>query len=297
MLRAALSFASLALLSNSLGICESGTVTIPLWPDGAPGASATSEPEKDTTTDKDRNVAGRRVIRLSNVMQPAMTIYPAPATRNTGAAVIVFPGGGYRILAYDLEGTEACAWLNSIGLSAALVKYRVPQPAGALRHAAPLQDAQRALRILRSRASEFGIESSRVGVLGFSAGGHVSAVLSNHFSDTTYKSVDAADNESCRPAFTLLIYPAYLSVQDKGEELAPEVQTSSQTPPTFIVQAEDDHPFIAGTLLYYRALTNSKTPAEMHIYSAGGHGYGLRPAADPVTEWPRLAESWLQRQR
>lgn len=270
---------------------------IPLWPNGAPGEKATTEPERDTSTPNDHAVAGKPVIRLSNVTASTMTLYPAPKEKNTGAAVLVFPGGGYRILAYDLEGTEICDWLNSIGITAVLVKYRVPEPKGSPRYQQPLQDAQRAIGMVRSHAKDWEIDPQRVGVLGFSAGGHLSAVLSNAAAERTYPTVDGADQISSRPDFTVLVYPAYLSVEDKGETLAPEVKPSGQTPPTFIVQAENDKSFIGGTLLYYRALTAAKAPAEMHLYSVGGHGYGLRHTNDPVTNWPQLAEAWLRYQK
>jgi acetyl esterase/lipase len=271
--------------------------TIPLWPNGAPGEKATTEAERDTNTPNDRAVAGKPIIRLSNVTEPSMTLYPAPKDKNTGAGVVVFPGGGYRILAYDLEGTEICEWLNSIGITAVLVKYRVPEPKALPRYQQPLQDAQRAVGMVRSHAEKWGVDPQRIGVLGFSAGGHLSAVLSNASGERIYPTVDAADQASSRPDFTILVYPAYLSVNDKGEVLAPEVKPSSGTPPTFIVQAENDHPFIGGTLLYYRALTDAKVTAEMHLYSAGGHGYGLRHTDDPVTNWPQLAEAWLRYQK
>ena len=291
-----------AFLIGAILICGSQRASgadsqvIPLWPNGAPGEKAITEPEKDTTTASDGNVAGKPVIRLGNVTAPTLTLYRAPQNKSTGAAVLVFPGGGYRILAYDLEGTEICEWLNSIGITAVLVKYRVPGPKGALRYGQPLQDAQRAIGIVRNHASDWKIDPQRIGVLGFSAGGHLSAVLSNTSAERTYSKVDEADSVSSRPNFVILIYPAYLSVNDKGEVLAPEVKPSNQTPPTFIVQAENDRPFIAGTLLYYRALADAKATAEMHLYSAGGHGYGLRHTDNPVTNWPRLAEGWLRYQ-
>jgi acetyl esterase/lipase len=156
----------------------------------------------------------------------------------------------------------------------------------------PLQDAQRAMGYVRNKAAQFDIQPDRIGVLGFSAGGHLLAVLSNAAPERTYPPVDDCDKVSARPDFTLLVYPAYLSLEDKGETLAPEVQPRN-TPPTFIVQAEDDKNFIAGTLLYYRALRDVHVPAELHVYARGGHGYGMRHTADPVTDWPRLAETWL----
>jgi acetyl esterase/lipase len=285
------------LICCSLSAVGANNRTIQLWPDGAPGKTATTEAEKDTTTPSDHAVAGRPVVRLGNVTAPILTPYPAPKGKNTGAAVLVFPGGGYRILAYDLEGTEICDWLNSIGITAVLVKYRVPEPKESLRYQQPLQDAQRAVGIVRNHAKDWNIDPQRVGVLGFSAGGHLLAVLSNMSAERTYPKVDEADEISSRPDFAILVYPAYLSVDNKGETLAPEVKPSDQTPPTFIVQAEDDKPFIAGTLLYYRALADARATAEMHLYSAGGHGYGLRRTNGPVTNWRQLAEAWLRYQK
>ena len=264
-----------------------------LWPGGAPGEKATTEPEKDATTAKDNKPAGRLVTRLGNVTEPAMTFYPAPSSNNTHAAVLVFPGGGYRILAYDLEGTEVCQWLNSIGINAILVKYRVPQPQEIERYKQPLQDAQRAMGLVRSRAKKMSIDPQKIGILGFSAGGHLSAVLGNGPEERIYTKIDAADDISAHPNFVLLVYPAYLSVKDHGSELAPEVKPSN-TPPTFIVQAEDDKNFIAGTLLYYRSLRDAHIPAELHVYAKGGHGYGMRPTENPVTHWSTLAGFWLK---
>jgi acetyl esterase/lipase len=266
---------------------------IPLWPHGAPGPKATSEAERDLTTAKDGKPAGKSVIRLGNVTEPTLTLYK-PKGRNTGTTIVVFPGGGYHILAWDLEGTEVCSWLNSIGVTAVLVKYRVPQPEKIDRYQEPLEDGQRAIGMVRSHASEWHIDPNRVGVIGFSAGGHLAALLGRKQEQRAYAAVDESDKASSLPNFSLLVYPAYLSVDDKGTEVAPEVAVNAQTPKTFIVQAEDDHHFIEGTLLYYRALERAKIPAEMHLFPEGGHGYGLRPSSARVTGWPKLAEDWLR---
>ena len=266
---------------------------VPLWPKGAPGEKGEIGPERDTTKPSDGLVSGRRVIRLGNVSVPTLTVYrPAPGRAN-GAAVLVFPGGGYSILAMDLEGTEVCDWLNSIGVTAVLVKYRVPARAGQPRWAAPLQDAQRALGMVRKRAGELGVDPKRIGVLGFSAGGHLAAAASTNFDHRTYDPVDDADTVSCRPDFCLLIYPAYLTVKDEGDKVAPELKVSKETPPTFLVQAEDDGVRVETSLFYYAALRNARVPAEMHLYPTGGHGYGLRPSANLVHTWPARAQDWL----
>lgn len=287
-------FLPLILLSVSTPIMHAQNLTIPLWPSGAPNAPTNLGPEKDATTEKDNRPAGRPVTRLTNVTSPTLTVYQPPDEKRSGAAVIVFPGGGYRILAIDLEGTEVCEWLNSIGVTAVLVEYRVPEPAGVPRFQAPLQDAQRALGIVRSHAAEWKIDPQRVGVLGFSAGGHLAATLLQNTAQRTYTRTDHADDANCRPDFAVLVYPAYLSVEDKGQEIAAEVQPGPGMPPLFIVQAEDDKSFVQGTLLYYRALVSANVPAELHVYETGGHGYGLRPTAAPVTGWPHLVEAWLR---
>ena len=206
--------------------------------------------------------------------------------------MIVFPGGGYNILAMDLEGTEVCEWLNSIGVNCAVLKYRVPARPGGPRYAAPLQDAQRAIGMVRSRAEEWGIDPHRIGVLGFSAGGHLAAAASTNFDKRAYTPIDAADQASCRPDFAVLIYPAYLAPDEKT--LAPELTVRADTPPTFLVQAEDDPVHVENSLVYFKALKDAKVPAEMHIFPTGGHGYGLRPTDQKVTTWPQLAAQWLK---
>jgi acetyl esterase/lipase len=204
------------------------------------------------------------------------------------------PVAPVNILAYNKERTEVAEWLNSIGVAGIVLKYRVPARKGRERHEAPLQDAQRALGMVRQRASEWMINPDRIGILGFSAGGHVAATLSNQYEKRSYPRVDEADDLSCRPSFALLIYPAYL-VDRKGENtLAPELNVTPRTPPTFLVQTEDDGVRVECSLFYYLALKNAKVPAEMHLYPAGGHGYGLRPSAHTVSTWPQRAEEWLR---
>jgi acetyl esterase/lipase len=265
---------------------------IPIWPHGAPGEKGDMGEEKDTTAPDAKLSGGKRYIRLGNVSRPTLTVY-RPKERDTGAAVVVFPGGSYRILAMDLEGTEVCEWLTSIGVTGVLLKYRVPARPGGPPYAAPLQDAQRALGLVRSRAGEWHLDAKRIGVLGFSAGGHLAAAISNNFDHRTYGPVDNADTVSCRPDFTLLIYPAYLADPDQVGKLKPEINVTANTPPAFLVQTEDDPVRVENSLYYYLALKNAKVPAEMHLFATGGHGYGLRPAAPSVTTWPQHAEKWL----
>src|ERR1035441_6651073 len=224
-----------------------------LWPGTPPGEKAALGPEMDTTKPSDGLVAGKAVIRLGPVSSPTVTMYRTPADGNTGTTVLVFPGGGYNILAMDLEGTEVCQWLNSLGVNCALVKYRVPVRAGLPRHGPPLQDAQRAVGMVRYRAAVWGLDPKRIGVLGFSAGGHLVAAPSTNFDARAYDAVDDADKVSCRPDFTLLIYPAYLTAKsDQGPNLAPELKVTAHTPPSFLIQAEDDSVGVENSLVYYR---------------------------------------------
>jgi acetyl esterase/lipase len=271
-----------------------GLTTIQLWPGGPPGERQNPGPEVDTTTAKDRMVANKPVIRLGNVSNPTLTFYP-PKAKNTGIAAVVFPGGSYRILAIDLEGTEVCDWLNSVGIACVLVKYRVPSPTPVYNpeFVAPLQDAQRALGIVRQHATEWNIDPKRIGVLGFSAGAHLAADLSTHFDTRSYPQVDAADQLSCRPDFAVIVYPGYLAIAEKNFALNADINPTDKTPPTFIVQAEDDPVHVENSVVYFMALKKANVPAELHIYAQGGHGYGLRRTELPITAWPQSVETWL----
>jgi acetyl esterase/lipase/lysophospholipase L1-like esterase len=269
-----------------------GHTTLAVWPNAAPGAQPNPAPEIDTTTAKDNLIAGKPLIRLGNVSAPTLTLY-TPTGNNTGAAVVVFPGGGYHILAIDLEGTEVCEWLNSAGIACVLLKYRVPDSGPYPKSGAALQDAQRALGIVRSHATEWHIDPHRIGVLGFSAGAHLAAALSTHFEQRLYDPIDAADQVSCRPDFAVIVYPGYLAIEEQNFAPNADIHANDKTPPSFIVQAEDDPVHVENATVYFQALKNAKVPAELHIYAEGGHGYGLRRTALPVTGWPKLVETWL----
>jgi acetyl esterase/lipase len=216
---------------------------------------------------------------------------------NTGAAVVVFPGGGYNVLAIDLEGTEACDWLTSKGITCVLLKYRVPcVKVGPYRDCpAALEDAQRTIGLLRFQAARWHIDQRKIGVLGFSAGGHMVAALSTHFQKRLYRAVDAADNVSCRPDFAVALYPGHLAIPEMNFVLNPDIQVRGQTPPTFLLHSQDDpvDP-VENSLVYYGALRKAHVPAEMHVYVKGGHAFGLRRTASIVTEWPELVEAWLR---
>jgi acetyl esterase/lipase len=267
-------------------------MTMPIWPGVAPGAPTNLPPEADLTTPKDGSPGGRSVIRLGNVVAPTITLYKAKES-GPRPAVVVFPGGGYRILAIDLEGTEVCDWLNSAGVTCVLLKYRVPDTGPYPKSSAALQDAQRAVRLVRQHASEWGIDPNRVGVLGFSAGGHLSAAISNLYDKRLYDPIDDADKLSCRPDFSVVVYPGYLANADQNFAPNTEIHPTANTPPTFVVQAEDDPVHVENAVVYYMQLKNAKVPAELHVYAQGGHGYGLRRTALPVTTWPDEVEKWL----
>jgi acetyl esterase/lipase len=266
---------------------------VAIWPIGAPGETVALE-EKDNTKESDKLIAGRRIMRVTGISNPTLTIYPAPKSKNTGAAVLVFPGGGYSILALDLEGTEVCEWLNSIGVTAALLKYRVPTRKGAKRGAVPLQDAQRAIRLVRAHAADWGVDTARVGALGFSAGAHLAAALSTNFEKQTYDPLDEADKLGTRPDFAAVIYPGLLLENNEGPQLASELTINANTSPTFLLQAEDDGVKVENSLTYYAALKQAKVPVEMHLFAKGGHGYGMRRTELPITNWPQLAEQWMR---
>ncbi|MEO5560192.1 MAG: alpha/beta hydrolase [Dokdonella sp.] len=278
-----------------------GHTQIPLWPGTPPGATPLPGPEYAETDDK-LLIAGKPVLAVSNVSQPTMTVY-AHTGKNTGAAVVVFPGGGFQILAMDLEGTEVCDWLTSAGITCVLLKYRVPsepyvwqcdcRPHNFSTPVPSLQDAQRTLSLVRFHAEEWNIDPHKLGVLGFSAGGYLVAEISSNFKHRWYKPVDAADKESSRPDFALAIYPGHLTAD--GHALNPNVAVSHETPPTFLLQAEDDSvDGVNQSLVYYAALKSADVQVEMHLYANGGHAFGLRPTSKPITRWPELAETWMR---
>ena len=277
-------------------LAQSDKEPIVLWPSSPPGRIAAKGEERDTSDAKSNNVAGMPVIRLGDVSKPTLTIYQPAAAKATGAAVMVCPGGGYNILAWDLEGTEVCEWFNSIGVTAALLKYRVPRPDGDAMPVEPLQDAQRAMSMLRSGAVEFRIDPKRIGVLGFSAGGSLSARLSTNFDMRTYDAIDKLDAVSCRPDFTMLIYPAYLFPKGSKEGLSADLPINTETPPTFLTMAFDDPIDPTNVLRWSIAMKQAKVPVELHLYPSGGHGYGLRRTDNASTTWNDRATDWMRGQ-
>jgi acetyl esterase/lipase len=280
---------------------EAPNVQIPLWPDGlaiaapaSPGAESFGTPVKAPP--------GQKITFVEHVSRPTMTIY-APKGKNTGVAMMVFPGGGYRVLAIDLEGTDICDWLTGRGITCVVLKYRVP---GSGPYYADecncarippvpmaLQDAQRAMGMLRERAASLGIDPHKIGVVGFSAGGRLVADISNH-TTRAYKPIDDADKQSSRPDFAIAGYPGHLW---KGPNitLRPDVKISPDAPPTFIVQAGDDPvDDVRESITYYVALQQAGIPVEMHLYAVGGHGFGIRKSPNPISDWTVLAERWMR---
>lgn len=301
---------------------SSGQTQIPIWPGAAPDPQPASGRETAKTDAKDL-VAGKPWTYVENVSTPTMTVY-APVGKNTGAAVVVFPGGGYQILAIDLEGTEVCDWLTQKGITCVLLKYRVtdvgPYPKSGPYPESPmaLEDAQRTIRLVRHHAAEWRVDPHKIGVLGFSAGGHLVVATSVTFDKRLYAPVDDADQLSCRPDFAVAIYPGHLSraaaeydagmgtkkfalpppdplaMADENLGLNPDIHVTGETPPTFLLQAEDDHvDSVYDSLSYYIALKKAGVSAEMHLYAQGNHAFGLRRTKLPITAWPELVETWL----
>jgi acetyl esterase/lipase len=269
-------------------------VVLDVWPGKAPGETGAIGEERV----QDQKPGEKPVKRLTNVSKPTLTVFRPAKEKDTGAAVVICPGGGYNILAWDLEGEEVAAWLNSIGVTGIVLKYRVPRrpdqpkdrpPIG------PLQDAQRALSLVRGKAKEWGIDPNRIGILGFSAGGHLAGAASLQFDQRAYEPIDETDRVSCRPDFAVLVYPGYFANKER-DALLPEVRVTEKTPPMFFVHAGDDRVPAENSVLLYLALKRAGVPAELHVYASGGHGFGLRPSDQPCSKWPQRCEEWMGKQ-
>ena len=257
------------------------TATVPLWPKGQMPGRGSTGPEKELPA------RGDNVIRLTDINEPTITVFKVPGTNKPTPAVIICPGGAYSILAFNKEGTEIAAWLNSIGITGIVLKYRVP---GNLDGA--FQDIQRAMRLVRHSAADWNIAPNHIGVMGFSAGGHLSARLSTNADKSTYPKLDAVDEEKLRPNFAILVYPAYLS--EVPGKLSAALPVNDKTPPTFMVHAEDDKSFVAGSKIYHVALEAAKVPTEFFLCATGGHGHGLRSEKE-VGVWPKKCREWLMK--
>jgi len=266
-------------------------VVLDIWPGNPPGPAMEVGAEKDTTGPDGRRVAGKRVIRLGNVAKPQVHVFLPPQRNRNGAAVVICPGGGFSILAWDLEGTEVADWLNSLGVTAVVLKYRVPTRERDLKWLAPTQDAQRAISLTRSYADEWNVDAQRVGVLGFSAGGKTAAMAAL-LPTRKYEPVDQADAHPHRPDFAVLVYAAYLATED-NQALREENEVTAEAPPMFLVHAFDDGVRVENSLLLAMQLKRHKIPFDLHVYAKGGHGYGLRETELPVTKWHHRCGEWL----
>ena len=281
-----------------------GLRQIEIWPTAAPDMEGiTLPPERVETTKAPDVVAGRPYTAVYNVATPTMTIFP-PKGKNTGVSMVVFPGGGFQLLAMDLEGTEICDWMTSKGITCVLLKYRVPKSNDGYdpdcdcrvkpKVLRSLQDAQRTIKLVRSRAKELKIDPNKVGVIGFSAGGFL-VVQTSNIVTSEYKPVDDADKLSSRPDFAIAIYPGHLCRDPDEATLNPDIHVTRETPPTFLLQAGDDPvDDRCNSTVYARALDDAGVPSEVHLFAKGKHGFGIRPTNKPITKWPTLVETWLK---
>lgn len=280
--------AGLVCVYSQIGRCEEPTV-IPVWPKTAPGENADLGPEVVQPNKPGENPP---VTRLTNVSRPTLTVMlPAKEARN-GTAVVICPGGGYNILAWNKEGLEVAEWFNSIGVTAFVLKYRTPTAKREAPWLAPAQDAQRAIRVVRSRAAEWSLKPGQIGLLGFSAGGSAAANAALKSEAELYEGVDAADQSTCRPDFVALIYPAYL-VNTQGQ-LKADLSVTKAAPPMFLAHAFNDGITCENSVQLFLALKKAGVASELHVYSAGGHGFGLRASDDVVSSWPKRCEDWLR---
>ncbi len=262
--------------------------TLFLWPDQVPG-------EVSGEIGEEKGVTSGGILRISNVSKPSLAVFPANPKHANGTGVLVCPGGGYNILAYEHEGVAICEWLNSIGVTGFLLKYRVPRRKNRPKHEAPLQDAQRAIGLIRKNAKKWRVDPDRLGILGFSAGGNLSVMALTSHASRTYPKVDDADELSCRPNFGILIYPAYLVDRKKRDKLFPEIKINKETPPCFFAHTGDDHVPAEGSVLMYLELEKAGVKGnELHVYPFGGHGYGMRSSEHAVVTWPARAQQWIK---
>lgn len=281
-------------LFSSIAIAAETPLVIDVWPAAVPG-----EP---SGVGEETSIVGKpeekgSVTRVGNVTKPTLTIYRPAADKDNGTAVVICPGGGYNILAWDLEGTEIAEWLNSIGVTGIVLKYRVPRrpnaPKDEEQPVCSHQDAQRAMRLVRSKAAEWKLDDKKIGILGFSAGGHLAARTSTNYETLSYSAIDDVDQLAGRPDFTILIYPAYLVTKDMTT-LTPMIAVNDKTPPAFLAHAYDDGVTADSSVQYFLALKRNKVSAELHVYSKGGHGYGMRPSPNVVVTWPKRCEEWMR---
>jgi acetyl esterase/lipase len=269
-------------------------LVLELWPGPVPGDAGIDGEERSRIHDS--HLVGKTRL-ITNVTRPSLTVYRPPAATNTGTAMLICPGGGYHDLFWDLEGEEVAAWLNSQGMAGIILKYRVPRRPGdtmGVPAPGPLLDAQRAVSMVRHHAAEWGIDPHRIGMVGFSAGGHLALATATCFRERRYPSIDAIDAASCRPDFAVLCYSGYLKA-DKRDEIAAGIRIPSDTPPVFLVHAGDDSiSEAAHSVIMYLALHRAGVPAELHVYATGEHDFGVRRNEKLPSSWPALCLNWLR---
>lgn len=284
-------------LSLATPLLADPTATINVWPGKAPGEMKELPPEVDVNKPTDKPVGDRKIIKLTNVSTPTLAIYqPPPDGKPNGAALIICPGGGHNILAYDHEGTECAEYFAKLGVTCFVLKYRVPARSPDKRWIAAVQDAQRAVSLVRSKAADWKIDPQRVGILGFSAGGETAGLAAILHEQRQYEEVDAIDKVSARPDFAALIYPGGFTTREKPNELRDYVKVDAKTPPMFLVHAYDDPVPVANSLLVAADCKKAGVNAELHIYASGGHGYGMRKTGHPVNSWTERCAQWLESQ-
>jgi acetyl esterase/lipase len=285
-------FALLMMLVCTASVFADEPQTIDVWPGVAPGEKADAPPEQWGPA----KPGAKPSKRVTGVTHPTLTIFRPEKDKDTGVAVIVAPGGGYKALMMDYEGEDVAKWLNTIGVTGVVLKYRVPGHENEPKYLAALQDAQRTVSLVRSKAAEWRIKPDHIGFLGFSAGGHLTAAVSTNFDKPAYPAIDSVDQVSSRPDFSVVVYPGGILDKDTGK-LSAEIRVSSATPPAFIVQATDDRVNSENSAYYYLALNRAGVKAELHLYATGGHGFGMKPTTQPVATWPQRLEAWMHSQK
>jgi acetyl esterase/lipase len=290
-------------LASPWPILAGEPMVVDLWPGKPPGDTGIAGAEKffeapprKTEPDKPYRVAGRPCKLLTNVTRPTLVVYRPEKDRDTGATMLICPGGGYHNLFWDLHGEEIADWLTGIGVTGIILKYRCPRRDGEDKTEpapGPLKDAQRAVSLVRSKASAWGLDPGRIGMIGFSAGGHLVAATATSFDQRAYEPLDDVDRVSCRPDFGIMLYSGYLKAKDH-DGLRPELRVSAQTPPIFLVHATDDPVSeVEHSVVMYQALHRAGVPVEMHLYATGGHPFGVRKRGLPVDAWPQRCEAWM----
>lgn len=289
----ALLVAALLALASAAPAAE--PVVIDLWPGKPPGETKDLPPEANIAKADDKPVGDRPIIKLTNVSKPTLSIYRPEKGKDTGAAVVVCPGGGHRILAFDHEGTEVAEWLAKNGVTGVVLKYRVPARDENKRWLAAVQDAQRAVSVVRGKAADWGIDPKRIGILGFSAGGETAGLTAILHEQRQYPAADKLDEVSARPDFAVLVYPGGL-LEKGNAKLREYVKPTAATPPMFLAHSFDDPVDVRNSLFLATELKAAGVSCELHVYATGGHGWGMRQTGHPANAWPQRCAEWMAKQ-